>query len=283
MVFLVQQIMLRISESTATLEAFQREIYAYYRHHARTFPWRETYDPYEILVSEVMLQQTQAQRVLLKYGPFLQAFSTFEALAAAPQKDVLALWQGLGYNRRALALKATAEVVVHAYAGNLPNNMEELLSLPGIGRSTAGAVMAFAFQIPIAFIETNIRRVFIHFFFPGQEQISDADILPLVDATLNRADPRTWYYALMDYGVMLKENFVNPNRKSAHYKRQAPFEGSRRQMRGRILKALITHAAANIDELAALVHVDPRALTLIIQALESEGFVKRTGEGYILA
>lgn len=275
--------MLRTSESAAAFKAFQEQVYEYYRHNARRFPWRETFEPYHILVSEIMLQQTQTERVMHKYAPFLQTFPTFEVLAAAALKDVLALWQGLGYNRRALSLKATAEIVTHQYAGGLPDDPPALLALPGIGRATAGAVLAFAFQRPTAFIETNIRRVFIHEFFGAQDGISDAQILPLVEATLDRADPRSWYYALMDYGVMLKERFVNPNRRSAHYQRQAPFEGSRRQIRGRILKALLDHPEASLPELATLIGRAPTDLAVIVQALESEGFLRRRGQRYVLA
>ncbi|HQP31827.1 MAG TPA: helix-turn-helix domain-containing protein, partial [Deltaproteobacteria bacterium] len=140
----------------------------------------------------------------------------------------------------------------------------------------------FAFQIPTAFIETNIRRVFIHHFFSGQAEVTDARIMPLVEATLDRDNPREWYYALMDYGTMLKERFVNPNRLSAHYQRQAPFEGSRRQIRGRILKALIDHPKMSLSELADLVGTARGDLAAIVQTLEREGFLKRRGRGYVL-
>lgn len=275
--------MLNPAEYNPALRAFQNDIYAYYRMHARSFPWRQTRDPYSILVSEFMLQQTQVQRVLLKYPPFLAAFPTFDALAGAALKEVLARWQGLGYNRRALALKAAAEIVAHASGGELPRSLEELMRLPGIGRSTAGAVLAFAFQIPAPFIETNIRRVFIHCFFSGQVDVSDARIMPLVEATLDRANPREWYYALMDYGTMLKEHYANPNRQSAHYQHQAPFEGSRRQIRGRILKVLLEHPSANMSELALLVGGGSDGLAAILKTMEQEGFIKRRGCSYALA
>ena len=275
--------MLSATEKSLSLKAFQEGIYAYYHMHARMFPWRQTHDPYHILVSEFMLQQTQVQRVLLKYTPFLAAFPTFESLAGSGLKEVMACWQGLGYNRRALALKAAAEIVVQAYAGELPQNPEELMRLPGIGRSTVGAILAFAFQIPVPFIETNIRRVFIHCFFPGQVEVTDARIMPLVEATLDHDNPRDWYYALMDYGTMLKERFDNPNRQSAHYQRQAPFEGSRRQVRGRILKVLLDHPRLSLPEIAALVGRPPEDLAEVVNALEQEGFLKRRGRSYVLA
>ena len=254
--------------------AFRDKIYAYYRDHARTFLWRETTDPYCILVSEIMLQQTQAERVAQKYGGFIARFPDFQALAGAELCSVLEAWQGLGYNRRAVALKETACKVVSENGGFLPCNAEGLVRLPGIGRSTAGAVLAFAYGIPVPFIETNIRRVFIHFFFSEREDVKDSEILPLVEQTLDRENPRDWYYALMDYGAMLKTKLPNPNRKSAHYTRQAPFEGSNRQIRGMILKLLLSSGALHETELIERLGSDLSRARSILLDLEREGFVR---------
>ena len=252
----------------------QNIIYSYYRKHARQFPWRETTDPYRILVSEIMLQQTQTFRVMGKYEAFIKAFPDFATLAGAQLNTVLSLWQGLGYNRRALSLKKTAEIVVSNFHGTLPDSYEELISLPGIGKATAGSILAFAFNKPIPFIETNIRRVYIHFFFNDREGITDSEILPLIEQTLDRENPRQWYYALMDYGAMLKKSVINPNRKSAHYTRQFRFEGSDRQIRGMILKALI---ASPMDEKALIetLAMDSSRVKKILVALEKEGFIVR--------
>jgi len=252
----------------------QNIIYSYYRKHARQFPWRETTDPYRILVSEIMLQQTQTFRVMGKYEAFIKAFPDFATLAGAQLNTVLSLWQGLGYNRRALSLKKTAEIVVSNFHGTLPDSYEELISLPGIGKATAGSILAFAFNKPIPFIETNIRRVYIHFFFNDREGITDSEILPLIEQTLDRENPRQWYYALMDYGAMLKKSVINPNRKSAHYTRQSRFEGSDRQIRGMILKALI---ASPMDEKALIetLAMDSSRVKKILVALEKEGFIVR--------
>jgi A/G-specific adenine glycosylase len=225
--------------TTKEIKAFQGEIYSYYRLHCRDFPWRRTTNPYHIVVSEIMLQQTQVERVHGKYLEFIHAFPDFASLSKAFQKDVLALWQGLGYNRRALALKRLAENVVSMHGGTLPRDVEALSSLPGIGKTTAGAILAFAFNFPSVFIETNIRRVFIHEFFDGEDDVKDTEILPLVEAMVDRENPREWYWALMDYGSMLKKNVENPNRRSAHYTRQTPFEGSDRRIRGLVLKRLL--------------------------------------------
>ncbi|MFY9399663.1 MAG: A/G-specific adenine glycosylase [Desulfomonilia bacterium] len=254
--------------------AFRDKIYAYYRDHARSFPWRETTDPYCILVSEIMLQQTQAERVAQKYGGFISRFPDFQALAGAELCSVLEAWQGLGYNRRAVALKETARKVMEEHGGILPGDIEGLTRLPGIGRYTAGAVLAFAYNRPVAFIETNIRRVFIHCFFPESERVKDSEILPLVEQALDRENPRQWYYALMDYGAMLKAGLPNPNRKSAHYVRQAPFEGSTRQVRGMILKLLVSFGPLSETELIDKLDRDPCQVRQILLDLEREGFVR---------
>ena len=254
--------------------AFRDKIYAYYRDHARSFPWRETTDPYCILVSEIMLQQTQAERVAQKYGGFIARFPDFQALAGAELCSVLEAWQGLGYNRRAIALKETAKEVMKEHGGVLPGDVEGLVSLPGIGRYTAGAVLAFAHNLPVAFIETNIRRVFIHSFFSESERVRDSEILPLVEQTLDRENPRDWYYALMDYGAMLKTKLPNPNRKSAHYTRQAPFEGSNRQIRGKILKLLLSSGSLHENELIGKLNGDPSRVRTILREMVRDGFVR---------
>lgn len=215
---------------------FQKIIWEYYRAHGRDFPWRRTRDPYRILVSEVMLQQTQTERAQKFYDKFLRAFPSVHALARAPVRRILKIWQGLGYNRRALYLKKMAEVVVRDYDGKLPRSVEELRRLPGVGPTTAAAVVAFAFDVPSPMIETNIRSVYLHFFFPGRKKVPDARLLPLIVKTLSRNHSREWYYGLMDYGVHLKKHHPNPSRRSAHHAKQSKFEGSNRQLRGQILK-----------------------------------------------
>lgn len=253
---------------------FKDIVHSYYQKHTRKFPWRETRSPYGILVSEFMLQQTQTERVKGKYERFLARFPGFSSLAGSELQSVLLAWQGLGYNRRAIFLKETAVIVMKQYGGVLPWSLDELMSLPGIGRSTAGAVLAFAHNIPIAFIETNIRRVFLHFFFPERENVADSEILPLVEQTMDRDNPRQWYYALMDYGAMLKARMPNPNRKSAHYTRQAPFEGSSRQIRGMILRQLLSGGKMNEGVLIEKLQKDPSRVRTILTEMEREGFLR---------
>jgi A/G-specific adenine glycosylase len=276
----------RVSNHRLTLtevKRFQDIIYRYYQANQRAMPWRRTHDPYKILVSEIMLQQTQVERVLNKYGEFLSQFPNFKSLARAPWSKVLAAWQGLGYNRRALALKRLAQAVMVDWHGRLPDKEEDLRSLPGIGPATAGAVLAFAFEQPVAFIETNIRRVFLHFFFADQNGVTDREILPLVEATMDRERVRQWYYALMDYGAGLKGLAPNPNRRSAHYARQSPFDGSNREVRSLILKTLLTKPAHSLEELAGIIGKSPARTSTALHQLLAEGFVIREGKRLRLA
>ncbi|ABL01079.1 HhH-GPD family protein [Pelobacter propionicus] len=264
----------------ATVTAFRRAIYRHFHANPRPMPWRETSDPYHILVSEVMLQQTQVERVKAKYAQFLETFPTVRHLATAPLEELLRLWQGLGYNRRAIALKRCAEQIHILHEGNFPTTIHELQNLPGIGPYTARAVAAFAFGLPEPFIETNIRTVFIHFFFHKQEGISDRQLMPLVGATLDHSDPRHWYYALMDYGVRLKQLYPNPGRRSSHHVRQSPFKGSNRELRSRMLRAVMECPGILPDELAKVLEAERGAVEKNLQALAREGFVEQRGDGF---
>lgn len=259
---------------------FQKKIWDYYRVHGRKFPWRNTKNPYRILVSEVMLQQTQVDRVVPKYKMFLKVFPTIESLAQANLKEVLLLWQGLGYNRRAKMLHDTARQVVKIYKGKLPQDEGELTALPGIGVYTAGAVRAFAYNQPSVIIETNIRSVFLHFFFKDKKSVSDKDIFIQIQKTLDKNNPRDWYFALMDYGSMLKKE-ENPNIRSKHYTKQSSFKGSNRQIRGLILKTLL-ESKNNLTKATLakkLKEYDKGRVTLQIQALKREGLVTSSKEG----
>jgi A/G-specific adenine glycosylase len=260
------------------VRGFQQLVLGYYQRHGRSFPWRKTSDPYAVVVSEVMLQQTQAHRVVAKYGEFLNAFPTFHALAAAPLREVLIVWSGLGYNRRAAGLKALAEQVVAEHGGRLPATPEELVSLPMVGKATAASICAFAFDSPVVFIETNIRRVYIYSFFREGETVHDRQIHPLVAQTLYRDSPRTWYNALMDLGTALSSRVPNPNRRSTHYTRQSPFQGSLRQIRGEILRRLSRDGAHAMDELARELPFDAARVQEAVELLRREGFLVVRGD-----
>jgi len=268
-----------------SIRKFRTIMYRFYSRNARdTLPWRNTDDPYHILVSEIMLQQTQIERVLHKYPLFIKRFPDFHSLARARLRSVYTLWQGLGYNRRALALKEIARTVTKPPCyGNLPQDTVELMTLPFVGQSTAGAIAAFAFNRPSVFIETNIRRVFIHFFFREQERVTDREIIPLIEKTLDRKDPRRWYYALMDYGSALGTLPVNPNIKSTQYKRQTPFRGSNRQVRGRILRLIHEHGGMPVKELSGQLNTSLERILEITDQLCKEGFIKKNGRRITMA
>jgi A/G-specific adenine glycosylase len=254
---------------------FRSTVRSHYRRFKRRLPWRETHDPYRILVSEVMLQQTQVDRVVPRYVAFLQRFPTVRSLARAPQKDVLRAWQGLGYNRRALALHRAAGRIVEQYGGRVPSTQADLESLPGIGSYSAGAIRAFAFNEPAVCIETNIRAVLIHHFFPRSRSVRDAVLVPLVEQTLDRKHPREWYAALMDYGAALKRTVENPSRRSAHRPTAKPFRGSRREARGRILRFLAMQTGATVPEITRAVGNDAALIRESLGALVREGFLVR--------
>jgi len=212
----------------------------------RDLPWRRTHDPYAVWVSEAMLQQTQVVRVDGRWQRWLERFPTVDALAAASSADVLEEWQGLGYNRRAIALLHAAQVVSGS-GGEVPSDQDALEALPGVGPATAAGVRAFAFDLSAAYLETNVRTVFLHELFPTSEQVSDTALVPLVrtccppDAHDPADDPRSWYYALLDYGAWLKRNVPNPSRRSSTHVRQSRFEGSHRQRRAETLRILLAH------------------------------------------
>lgn len=265
------------------LTEFKEFIWHFYHTNKRDFAWRNIDNPYFVLVSEIMLQQTQTHRVVNKYQEFITRFNTLNALATASLHDVLTVWQGLGYYRRARFLHQLAQKVVTEYAGSLPQDPKILQRLPGIGPNTAGSMCAFAFNQPAIFIETNIRTVFLHSFFRDKADITDKELFPLIAATVDQHNPREWYYALMDYGVFLKSHMVNPNRKSAHYTKQSKFKGSDRQIRAQILKLIVNNKSMSHQNI--LQHFGPNSdrIERIIKELISEHFLKKINDIYFVA
>lgn len=257
---------------------FRAVIWGYYETHKRQLPWRSTRSPYRILVSEVMLQQTQAERVKGYYAAFLKKFPDVNALAGASLSEVLLMWKGLGYNRRAANLKKTAGVIAVS-GGKFPARYEALLSLPGIGPSTAGAIMNFSYGVPTAFIETNIRSVYLHFFFEGKSAVNDKEILKLVEETIDTENPREWFYAIYDYGVMLKKTIGNPNTRSKHYKKQSTFKGSNRELRAKMLFYVVEKKRATVTEIAKGVGGEKEEVLRNLETFVKEGVLKKE-KGY---
>lgn len=319
--------------STKDVTVFQKTIFDHYQKSGRVFPWRETCDPYAILVSEVMLQQTQTERVVPFFIKWMKQFPTARTLAKAPVSAVLKAWQGLGYNRRALNLKRAGEMLVKEYGGNIPADIHKIDELPGVGPYTAGAIGAFAFNISSAFIETNIRTVYLYFFFKGRTKVSDEEILEVVKQTLpdkekhhwhtltgnafvtsprpngnpflkdntttlsrglatppqlrrrkegrSQGSIREWYSALMDYGAILKTTVGNPNIHSKSYTKQSAFKGSRRQLRGKILRLVTEKGRITLGD--AKKQTNAVSAEEIVSELAREGFLKKSGKSYTLA
>lgn len=277
-------------EGAPSPEAFARTVREQGRAHYRDLPWRNIDDAYAVLVSEVMLQQTQVPRVLGRWERFLSRFPTVDALAAAATADVLEEWQGLGYNRRALALKRACDICSAELGGMLPETAEGLQALPGIGPVTAAGVTAFARNRPATYLETNVRTVFLHELFAGQDGVTDRQIAPLVELTCPDENPRAWYYALLDYGAYLKATVPNPSRRSAHHARQSAFEGSRRQKRAELVRCVLAESGITAGALLASLNeaeraagrpeVDEALFASIMDDLVAEGFFRQEGEGY---
>lgn len=240
----------------------------------RTMPWREDTRPYYVLVSELMLQQTQVDRVVPKFLAFIKRFPDIASLAAAPLADVLTLWSGLGYNRRAKFLHESAKKIIADFDGHFPETKEGLLELPGVGVGTAGAILAYAFNQPVVFIETNVRTVYFHHFFTEGEKVSDMQLAALVEETLDHEHPREFYWALMDYGTWLKKNGAGKITQSKHYKKQSALKGSVREVRGQIVRQL-TFGGMSIEELRQNVMADER-FEPALSGLLKDGLVGQT-------
>lgn len=276
----------------------------------RDLPWRRTYDPYAIWISEVMLQQTQVSRVDGRWQRWLEHFPTVDALAAAAPSDVLEEWQGLGYNRRALSVHRAAQAISEA-GGVFPQDQKELVKLPGIGPATAAGIRAFAFNLHGVYLETNVRTVFLHELYPQAEGVPDSELIPLVDLTCPASvsiaagtdtvnavtaelTPRSWYYALLDYGAYLKKTIPNPSRRSKSHVKQSRFEGSHRQKRAELLRVLLAHKDEGGAEFETLhqelcqIEVNNGRETLdeqvtlgLLEELAKEGFCQKNNEYWL--
>ena len=256
-------------------QKFVETVWQYYNQSGRhDLLWRKTTDPYKILVSEIMLQQTQVPRVLPKYKEFLKAFPNTKQLSEASLGDVLRVWQGLGYNRRAKFLKQAAETVTRDYKGKWPRTYNELRALPGIGNYTAGAVMNFAYNEPVPLIETNVRTVYLHHFF--------RDLLPIIERTLDPKRPREWHWALMDYGSHLKATNGNANIRSTTYKKQSDFKTSNRYVRGAIIRELSQQSLTKQKLVPTLSDIEPEQIETQLKILQDEELVIRVGQKYSL-
>jgi A/G-specific adenine glycosylase len=275
------------------IKQFQKTVWNYYKASARhNLPWRTKINPYRIWISEVMLQQTQVDRVVNFFNTWMKSFPTIAKLAQASQVELLKHWKGLGYNSRAIRLKQTAQIIVNNNKGIFPSDYQQLQKLPGIGPYTAGAILAFAYNQPITIIETNIRRVFIHHFFSDRNDVGDDEILQLVEKTIDIKNPKEWYWALMDYGSFLgrtlniKGKKYNPNVQSKHYTKQSKFAGSDRQIRGKILEIILqnngTVSEQKLFNEIKILSTDKKRLQAVVSQMAKEGFLQIKGKKLLL-
>lgn len=259
--------------STQVVANVRECIWSYHTTSRRPFPWRDHINPYHVVVSEVMLQQTQTSRVEQKFSAFVERFPSFESLANAPFDEVLRYWKGLGYNRRAQNLQRIAQTLHTEHAGTVPTDPALLQKLPGLGAATAASICTFTHNIPTVFLETNVRTVLIYFFFDTSTRVHDKELFPLAQLLLDKSQPREWYYALMDVGVLLKKRLGNFSQLSKAYTRQSKFEGSRRQIRGKILELLLATPTHTVEEIELLVNDTQGRTRGVIDELLTEQFI----------
>ncbi len=254
-----------------TASQFQKLVQSKGGEFYRDMAWRVDTRPYYVLVSEIMLQQTQVSRVDAKFAEFVARFPDVESLAKSDLSDVLKAWSGLGYNRRAKFLWQAAQMIVSDFGGEIPRTKDDLVKLPGVGENTAGAILAYAYNQPVVFVETNIRTVYLHHFFADRDDVADVEIRDKVAETLDTEHPREWYWALMDHGVWLKSQKLGQITRSQHYAKQSKLAGSVREVRGQILKALQSGALSRV-QLRAAINADER-FDVASQGLLEEGLI----------
>lgn len=265
------------------IQAFQHDILSWYEKHQRDLPWRQDREPYHILVSEIMLQQTQVNRVIPKYKAWLKEFPTVQRLASAKTSEVLRVWSGLGYNRRALYLQKTAKELVATHKGIWPKTVKELKKLPGVGEYTARAIACFAFDEQIAVVDTNIRKVILTKFLQKansrQQTVTDKKVQKIADQLLPKGKAYEWNQALMDYaGAVLRTAKVPLSRT-----KQSPFRGSSRYYRGQTVKLLLQYHVLRITQLAKMLEKDRQFVEKLVKELEKDGFIQQHGNYIRLA
>ncbi len=264
--------------TSGQIRKFQNEILSYYKTNKRKMAWRDISNPYKIFVSEMMLQQTQVERVKIKFAEFIKHFPTIRSVAQADKIEILKVWQGLGYNRRALFIKRACEEIIDKHKGIFPKDFITLQTLPGIGPSTAGAICAFAYNQPVNFIETNVRAVILHFFFKDKEKVSDKEVMSVLEkVTPSDTSPRDWYYALYDYGTFLKKTLGKKktalHQKSKHYNKQSKFEGSFRQKRANVLSLKLSTPEISDVEILSKLKITDQDLEDVYHSLTKDGLI----------
>ncbi len=251
--------------------SFQNKVFDFYESNGRTLPWRLTTDPYLILLSEVMLQQTQVSRVIKYFEEWKGRWPTVEKLASASKQEVLKAWLGLGYNNRGLRLHQAAKIICKDFAGNVLEAMKHYESIPGVGRYTANAVLIFSSNLDLVTVDTNIRRILIHE-FSLCEDTPDKEIWQLAARCLPKQKSRVWHNALMDFGALeltAKNTGIRPKTQ------QSSFEGSDRQIRAKVLRLLLECSLSfdDIHEGLDIYDVSHSRLQDIVSGLLKDGLV----------
>jgi A/G-specific adenine glycosylase len=262
------------------IHKFRKHIFEWWKNNKRDLPWRKSFDPYRIWISEVMLQQTQVARVIPVYGKFLRKFPTVEVLALAKLSDVIRIWKGMGYNRRAVYLQKTAKIIVERYDGKFPENESELVKLPGLGRYTARALLVFAFKNNVAAVDTNINKIIIHFFFKNKTQ-KLSTIQSVADKLIPYGRSWEWHQALMDYGAMALPNITTLKKIG---RKTVPFKSSTRYYRGRIIDLLRKKTIRKTNMSKYLIQVfrlDRNYIQNLFISLEKDGLIKVEKTGII--
>jgi A/G-specific adenine glycosylase len=252
------------------INRFQERVLNWYEENSRDLPWRQNPSPYAVLVSEVMLQQTQVSRVVPKFHQFMEAFPTIKDLAEADQKHLLQVWSGLGYNRRALWLQEAARQIVQL--GEFPDTADALRKLKGIGPYTSRSILIFAFNADVAAVDTNIRRVMIASGF-ADEEMTDCELQDIADALLVRGRSRDWHNALMDYGSMVQTSHTTG---IAPRSSQPKFCGSTRQVRGAVVRLLTGCESLTLADIESEIGCERDLLKSVLDKLASEGFIELT-------
>lgn len=270
--------------SQKKINAFQDTVYSFYKTNKRNLPWRFGYKhpvtPFMVFVSEIMLQQTQVDRVIPKFNVFIKKFPSFKAVSLAKTKEILSLWSGLGYNRRALYLKETCTRIYERYNAVVPKETVLLLDLPGVGPYTASALKVFIYNLPEVCIETNIRSAYIEYFFKTEKSVTDRELCSFIEMTLDVKNPREWYYALMDYGSFIKRQNQNPSRKSKGYKLQSKFKNSQRFFRGAIIKLLLADQLTEKDISSQFSGAHRKSIQKALEDLTKESFLVKIKNKY---
>ncbi|MFW9851901.1 MAG: Fe-S cluster assembly protein HesB [Candidatus Thorarchaeota archaeon] len=262
--------------SPKRINDFQNKVFEWWSSNKREFPWRETTNPYYIMVSEIMLQQTQTSRVTNKFLEFIKKYPTPEVLVKAKKSDLLSTWSGLGYNRRALWLQEAAKQIIENKS--FPQTVKELQELKGVGKYTARSILIFAFNSDLATVDTNIRRILIAEGF-ASEETNERELFEIAEKMVPKGKARDWANALMDYGAMkltASKTGIKPISK------QGKFTGSDRQYRGKILKILVNKKKITLDKLQDEIDLHEKKLDEILQKMIKEGLVANKGKQYFI-